>query len=178
MLKMFSTQVSGLFKKIMDGEEFSFEDSARLLAQASVGDGTIYIHGFGEMKGITAEAFEGAEPFPNGMPLYEKKNKLASITNADRILLFSRYSNDYEALELAGHLREEGIPFIAVSTLVPSAEASLDTLADVHIDLRLQKGLIPDDSGNRVGFPSLMAALFAYYGITFTLNEILQEYSE
>lgn len=178
MLKMFSTQISGLFKKILEGEEFSFEDCARLLAQASIGDGTIYIHGFGEMQGVLPEALEGAEPFPNVNPLFNEKNEQAPLAIADRVLLFSRYSDDREAVKLALGLREYGIPFTAVSTLVPSAEQSLDLLADVHIDLRLQKGLLPDENGNRVGFPSLMAALFAYYGIKFTLDEILSEYAE
>lgn len=177
MLKMFSTQISGLFKKIMAEEEFSFEDCARLLAQASIGDGTIYIHGFGEMQGVLAEALESAEPFPKAMPLFDMKNKQIQPNGADRVLLFSRYSNDSEALKLALELRKDGIPFTAVSTLVSSAEQTLDKLADVHIDLRLQKGLLPDENGNRIGFPSLMAALFAYYGIKFTLDEIMQEYS-
>ncbi|RFU62350.1 DUF2529 domain-containing protein [Peribacillus glennii] len=178
MLKMFSTQISGLFKKIMEGEEFAFEDCARLLAQASIGDGTIYIHGLGEMQGILAEALYGAEIFPNAMPLYDENRTQVSLSIADRVLLFSRHSNDEEALKLAADLRRDGIPFTAVSTLVPSAGHSLDQLADVHIDLRLQKGLLPDDNGNRVGYPTLMAALFAYYGIKFTLEEILTEYEE
>ncbi|CAH0345052.1 DUF2529 domain-containing protein [Bacillus sp. CECT 9360] len=178
MLKMFSTQTTGLFKKIMDEEEFAFEDCARLLAQASIGDGTIYLHGFGEMKGILSEALEGVEPFPNVMALYDDKKELASLTNADRVLFFTRYSDDSEALSLAKYLQKEGVPFTAVSTLVLSSGLSLDELADVHIDLRLQKGLVPDDNGKRVGFPSLMVALFAYYGIRFTLDEILQEYAE
>ena len=34
MLKMFTTQLSGLFNRIFDKEELSIEDGARLLAQA------------------------------------------------------------------------------------------------------------------------------------------------
>ena len=49
---------------MMEKEEFNIEDGARLLAQAAVGDGTIYIHGFGEMDGVTKEALEGVEPLP------------------------------------------------------------------------------------------------------------------
>ena len=63
MLKIFSTQLNSLFKKVMEKEEFNMEDAARLLAQAAVGDGTIYIHGFGEMDGVTKEALNGIEPF-------------------------------------------------------------------------------------------------------------------
>jgi len=172
MLKMFSTQMSGLFKKVLDKEAFGFEDSARLLAQASVGDGTIYIKSFGEMNGILSEAFEGAEPFP-GLP-FDDKNM--PYSQEDRVLLFTRTSADKKAIELAQNLQQLNIPFAAISTVVSSEELTLVELADVHIDLNLQKGLIPDEIGNRIGLPNLMVALFAYYGIKFTLEEILQEF--
>ena len=35
MLKMFTTQLTGLFKRIEEKEEYSFEDGARLLAQGA-----------------------------------------------------------------------------------------------------------------------------------------------
>ena len=53
----------------------------------------------------------------------------------------------------------------------PSSE-----LADVHIDLQLIKGLLPNDAGERFGYPSSMAALYVYYGLKFTIEEILAEY--
>ena len=65
MLKMFTTQLTGLFKKIAEKEEFSFEDGARLLAQGQ----TIYLLGFKEMKAVEFEALEGAEPFKGAMLL-------------------------------------------------------------------------------------------------------------
>ncbi|MGQ0519212.1 DUF2529 family protein, partial [Bacillus sp. D-CC] len=38
---------------------------------------------------------------------------------------------------------------------------SLERYTDVHIDTKLLKGLIPDDEGNRYGFPSLIV-LYQY----------------
>ncbi|SFC21222.1 protein of unknown function [Bacillus sp. OV322] len=175
MLKMFSTQLTGVFKKLMDEESFSFEDSARLLAQAAIGDGTIYIHGTGEMKGILAEAFDGPEIFPHAKP-YDTASGSPALTIEDRVLIFTRYANDPEALSLAETLREQHIPTAAVSSIMADIEQSLEKITDVHVDLRLKKGLLPDETGGRYGYPSLMAALFAYYGIKFTLEEILQEY--
>ncbi|MFJ7752778.1 DUF2529 domain-containing protein [Peribacillus muralis] len=172
MLKIFSTQLSGIFKKMMDNEAFGMEDAGRLLAQAAVGDGSIFIQGFGEMQGVTSEALDGAEPFPKAKR-YEHGE---TISREDRFLIFTRHSDDREALKLAHALREEDIPFVAISTSVSSNEESLMELADVHIDLRIHRGLIPDETGNRFGYPTLIAALFAYYGIKFTLEEIIQEY--
>lgn len=164
MLKMFTTQLTGLFKRIEEKEEFSFEDGARLLAQGQ----NIYVVGFKEMKGVEFEALEGAEPLKGAL------TNVDAATGADRILLFTRNSDDQEAVELAGKLHEKGIPFVAVSTLVQ--DGKLEELADVHINLQLKKGLLPDDFGNRYGYPSSMAALYVYYGLKFTIDEILAEY--
>jgi hypothetical protein len=170
MLKMFTTQLTGLFKRIEEKEEYSFEDGARLLAQ-----GSIYIFATKEMKAVVAEAIEGAEPL-TGVKLLAVES-LAELTDSDRVLMFTRYSSDEAAVEMAVQLQEKGIPFVAVSTVVPDG-GRLVELADVHIDLRLSKGLLPDDFGHRYGYPSSMAALFVYFGLKFTIEEIIAEYEE
>lgn len=173
MLKMFTTQLTGLFKRIEDKEEFAFEDGARLLAQAPVGDGSIYIFGAAEMKAVEFEALEGAEPL-NGAKVLTP-DKIDQLTDADRAVLFTRTSSDEAAFAVASALQAKGIPFVAVSTVT---DGGLAELADVHIDLRLKKGLLPDDEGNRFGYPSSMAALYVYFGLKFTIDEILAEYFE
>ncbi|WHZ03032.1 DUF2529 domain-containing protein [Neobacillus sp. YX16] len=164
MMKMFTTQLTGLFKRIEEKAEFSFEDGARLLAQGQ----TIYLVGFREMKAVEFEALEGAEPLKGALP------NVDAATPADRVLLFTRTSADEDALELAAKLKEKDIPFVAVSTSVP--DGKLEEIADVHINLQLLKGLLPDDFGNRYGYPSSMAGLYVYYGLKFTIDEILAEY--
>lgn len=164
MLKMFTTQLTGLFKRIEEKGEFSFEDGARLLAQGH----TLYLAGFKEMKAVEYEALEGAEPLKGAKAL----TSLDELTSADRVLLFSRHASDQEAIELATALQEKGIPLVAVS----AGDGELVELADVHISLQLTKGLLPDEMGNRYGYPSSMAGLFVYYGLKFTIDEILAEY--
>jgi hypothetical protein len=61
---------------------------------------------------------------------------------------------------------------------VQDDSSGLESLADVHIDLKLAKGMLPSETGGRIGLPTSMAALFLYYGIKFTLDEILSEYDE
>lgn len=163
-MKIFTTQLTGLFKRIEEKAEFSFEDGARLLAQGQ----TIYLVGFREMKAVEFEALEGAEPLKGAL------TNVDAATSADRVLLFTRTSADGDALELAAKLLEKDIPFVAVSTSV--SDGKLEEMADVHINLQLAKGLLPDDFGNRYGYPSSMAALYVYYGLKFTIDEILAEY--
>ncbi len=90
------------------------------------------------------------------------------------MLLFTRTSADGEALELQSKLQEKDIPFVAVSTWFQME--NLAEMADVHINLQLTKGLLPDDFGNRYGYPASMAALYVYYGLKFTIDEIFAEY--
>jgi hypothetical protein len=176
MLKMFTTQLTGIFKNIAEKEEFSFEDGARLLAQAAAGDGSIYIWGAQEMKAVEVEAVEGAEPLPRAKVLTEADRD--RLTDADRVLLFTRFADDSPALELAKGLRDKGIPFVSVSTVIDLDGENLTQIADVHLDLRLKKGLLPDEVGTRFGYPAGMAALFVYHGLKFTIDEILAEYEE
>ncbi|SMQ58320.1 protein of unknown function, partial [Bacillus sp. OV166] len=121
------------------------------------------------------EALEGAEPLKGAKVL--SLESFGELTDSDRVLLFSRYASDEDAMEVAAQLQEKAIPFVAVSTAVPEG-GKLQELADLHIDLRLTKGLLPDDFGNRYGYPSSMAALFVYFGLKFTIEEILAEYEE
>lgn len=178
MLKMFTTQLMGLFKALQEKEEFSIEDSARLLVQASAGQGTVYLYGTAEMKGVVYEATKGAEPLTNASK-WDESMDLDTLHDTDRFLILSRYSNDDKALHLAKELANRGIPFVAISTTLNSTEKdSIEKLADVHIGLKLTKGLLPDEQGGRFGYPALMAALFVYYGLRFTMDEILSEYNE
>jgi hypothetical protein len=175
MLKMFTTQLTGVFQKIAGEEEYQIEDAARLLSQAPAGDGFIYIIGTAEMKGIAYEALEGAEPLRYTKIISDPQ--LGGLSSADRVLLLSRFSTDEEAVRLAFLLAEKGVPFVSVCSCLDEEDpGQLAALADVHINLHLTKGLLPDDEGNRYGFPSAMTSLFVYHALKFTIDEILAEY--
>ena len=102
ILKMLTTQISGLLQRIAGNGEESIEETARLLAQATIGEGRVIIAGFGEMEAVTATALHGAEPL-NGAVRYEIG---MDITTADRIWLLTRSAMDEPALELARQLAE------------------------------------------------------------------------
>ncbi|MEH6943626.1 DUF2529 family protein [Bacillus sp. JJ722] len=176
MLKIFTTQLNGIFKNITE-DEFIIEDAARLLAQAAISDGGIYIHGFKEMQGVLSQAIEGDEAIPHCKPLFVN-NRLVSLSPVDRVILVSRHSHDEDALQLAHQLINEQIPFIALSSIVDSQQEGLQTLADLHIDLKLKRGLVPTETGERIGYPALLIALYVLYAINLTLIELLNELHE
>ncbi|MGR3766159.1 DUF2529 domain-containing protein [Rossellomorea sp. NS-SX7] len=172
MIKMFTTQLAGLFKRISEKQEFEIEDAARLLAQAAVGQGSIYIKAYGEMEAVAAEALYGAEPLPS----IKKFDESVPVTEADRVLVVTRLSTDEEAIEFAKGLADEGIPFVGISGLVGENEG-LAGLADLHLDTKVIKGMLPgEEIGERVCMPTSMAALYIYFAIGFVIREMLEEY--
>ncbi|MGD7042960.1 DUF2529 domain-containing protein [Jeotgalibacillus proteolyticus] len=171
MLKMFTTQLSGLFSRLHGKEELLMEDAARLLAQAAVGEGTIYIKGFEEMQGVAEEALNGEEPMACALQL----QNVEDLDGADRVLIITRRSTDEPALSLGKKLQDKQIPFTVISGVVKDAENDLTSLADVHLNTQLVKGMLPDEDGSRFGFPSLMAALYLYHGLKFSLDEMIIE---
>jgi Domain of unknown function (DUF2529) len=175
MIKMFTTQLSGLFKRISEKQEFEIEDAARLLAQAAVGQGSIYIKAFGEMEAVTAEALYGAEPLPS----VKKYDESAALTEADRLLIVTRLSSDGEAVEFAKALAADGVSFVGISGVVGENEGGLDGLADLHLDTKVIKGLLPgEEIGERVCMPASMAALYIYFALGFVIREMLEEYED
>ncbi|MDZ5711214.1 DUF2529 family protein [Jeotgalibacillus haloalkalitolerans] len=172
MLKMFTTQLTGLFGRLQSKEEMEIENAARLLAQASVGDGSIYIKGFGEMAGVTAEALQGEEPLEGVRELQNADE----LTVADRVLLVTRRTTDPQALAFAEKLIEAEVPFAVIAGKVKDAEQDLQEKADSFLNTQTVRGMLPDEFGGRFGFPSLMAALYLYHGVKFVLDEILEDY--
>ncbi|THE10284.1 DUF2529 family protein [Bacillus timonensis] len=176
MLKIFTTQLQGHFNRIMEKEEMNMEDGARILAQSVISNGSIFVHGFGEMAAVETEALFGAEPLKSAKPLFTN-NKINEVEGVDSVLLITRFSTDEEAIKLAEELRGNGIQTVAISAIVKTEdERTLNKIVDIHIDSKLTKPLIPDDVGTRFGFPSVMTALYAYFGLTFTIKEMVDEF--
>lgn len=169
---MFLTQLTGLLKRVGEKEEDAIEDAGRLLAQSLVSEGTIYIKGYGEMAVIETEALHGAEVL-KGVKSWTTG---ARLTDADRVLIATRFSDDPEAVQLAQKLSEDGVFFAAISS--KKENAGLESLADAFIDIRLTKGILPDENGGRTGFPSSIAGLYTYFLLKMTIDDILAEYEE
>ncbi|WP_100374207.1 DUF2529 domain-containing protein [Bacillus sp. FJAT-45037] len=172
MIPIFTTQLIGRIKAIREKEE-EFEDAARLLAQAIVGDGTVYVYGTRELHGIVSEVTYGTDRHEAILPL--RQDEMSSLTPADRVLLFSPFTNDDEACRLATKFHMQGVPFLSVSNLSDEQDASY-SLADIHVDLESNIGLVPDELGNRNGYPTSIVGLYTYFCLILTVKEIVSEY--
>jgi hypothetical protein len=169
LLKIFTTQLSGLFKRIQDDEE-AIEDGARLLAQSVITGHTIYIYGNKEFSGIKKEALYGRESYPY---VKELPNDLKEITPQDKVIMFLQGTIEEDELDLARKLYEQDTGIVAVSN---EGKEAFEPYYDVWIDTKLKKPLVPGENGERIGYPSLLTGLYVYHALNLTLKEILEEY--
>jgi hypothetical protein len=176
MSKILTTQMTGLLQRIQTSEEEAIEDTARLLAQAGIGQGNVYFACFGELKGIEINAIEGASPFTKAVSWSPE----AALTEADRVVIFTRSCNNPEAIALAKKLYDLFIPFAVVASEPAGDDNELSELAYTYISMKIRGGIIPHPSkiGERVVFPHLIAALFIYEAIKMEYDEMIEDDEE
>lgn len=176
MSKILSTQMSGLFQRIIQSEEEAIEETSRLLAQASIGQGKIYFACFGELQAIELNALHGAEPFTN----LKSWSPSISLTESDRVCIFTANSENPEALSLAKELYDSFIPFSVVSSEPKSDTNELSELAYTYVSMKVRGGILPHPTrlGERVVIPYLMAGLFVFEAIKLNYDEMISDDDE
>lgn len=170
-MKILTTQISGLFQRIAANGEEAIEETARLLAQATIGEGRVILAGFEEMEAVIATALDGVEPL-YGAVRYENEMEIGS---ADRVWLLTRSASDEKSLELARLLADRFIPFAALAAEKPGDDNVLEDLAYTYVATGLTRGLLPSENGERIVQPHAMAALFVYEAVKLAYDEMISE---
>lgn len=173
-MKMLTTQIRGLLERVAEGQEESIEETARLLAQALVGQGRIVLAGFDELEAVTLTALHGVEPL-HGAVRYSADLELST---ADRVWIVVRNADHPAALELARELAEAFIPFAVLTADKDADDNELASLAFTYISTGLKKGLIPGPTGERTVQPHAMAALFVYEAVKLSIDDMLLDEEE
>lgn len=169
-MKMLTTQVSGLLQRIVRNNEASIEETARLLAQATVGEGRIIMASFGDMDAVRLVAARSKASFSQ-MVHYEFGMK---ISTEDRVWILTHSEENGPALELAQVLIKDFIPFAVVAT-EKADDNELAGLATTYISTGLTRGLLPGDDGTRYVEPHALAALFIYEAVKISYDEMLED---
>ncbi|WP_432363648.1 DUF2529 family protein [Sporosarcina sp. UB5] len=171
-MKILMTQIGGLLQRAGSNNEEAVEETARLLAQATIGEGRVIFAGFDEMEAVGLNALHSAEPF-RGAVLYEEGMEIHS---ADRVWLFSRSATDVRALQLARVLAEQFIPFAVVAGEKATEENELADLAYTYMATGVVKGILPgEDIGSRIVQPHVLVALFLYEAVKMAYDEMVRD---
>ena len=173
MSKILTTQLTGLLQRIEKTEEEMIGDTARVLAQAGIGEGTVYFACFGEMEALAIHALKGSEPFKKGAIWHDR----IELNSADRVIIFTNSASNEGALALARTLSEAFIPFSAVASEVASDDNLLSELAYTYVSLKVRGGILPhpEKLGERIVFPHLFAALYVYEAIKMEYDEMVED---
>lgn len=161
-MKILTTQLTGLFQRIAK-EEQAIEDTARLLAQAIIGEGRIHLAPFGELEAVAASALNGAETLESAV----RYDPSAELSTADRVWILARKD---EGDSLAQELSGRAVPFAMLT-----AESHGNETADVFLSMDIDKGLLPGEDGERIMLPHGLGALYIYHAVKLTIDEMLAD---
>ena len=133
MLKIFTTQLSGIFFCFFSKQAATIEGGACFVAQAVVRGHAVYFHGKNELAAVALAASESKEPFPGAkvLPLDQKERSL--LHPSDRVLLFYSDPEDQEIQSLVKELHEQGTPIVGVGP-AQKETSFIEEHCDVHID--------------------------------------------
>lgn len=163
MLKIFNTQLNGIFKKI-DMQEAELDIAGRLLAQAVVGEGRIYVKGFGDLKHFEDFAVQSKENLFDAAVYISD----ALVDATDRVLVMSD-EYDESTAEFVDSLEERNIDYV----LVCNKHADIQSMN--FIDLSTPRALVPTEDFSRIITPHMMAMNYIYYAIYSVMHEMLVE---
>ena len=194
MDKILQTQFTHILNGLHDQTE-EIEMAARLLAQASFGEGNVYIRGFGDFELLEDFLTESETALPGAL----KFGGIAPITSADRVLVLSKYADEplsvfLEELEvenieyvlvcnkkggragggIAGGAGSAGAGGIAGTGGEGSAGESPVDFESVHhfIDLKSPREVVPTPDLDRIVNPYIMSFMYLYYQMYALIQEM------
>ncbi|MCU7558127.1 DUF2529 domain-containing protein [Macrococcus capreoli] len=163
MLKILSTQLNGIFKKI-DNQEMELDIAGRLLAQAVVGEGCIYVKGFGDLKCFEDFVVNSKESLFDAQVYISD----AIVDSTDRVLVMSD-TYDESTAEFVDSLETRNIDYVLV------CNKHDDITAMNYIDLSTPRAIVPTEDFSRIITPHVMAMNYIYYAIYSVMHEMLVE---
>lgn len=172
-MKMYITQLRGVFEAISRDNEEALEETGRRVAQSLVSGGQVYVHGWTSLSAVVHEATESPNALPGAKPLLDEPGQPVTLSDQDTLLLFVPAEYENEALNWNQKFRSSGADLIAIS--FQKDNPSFDEAWDGHLTLPPAQPLIPFTDTKKIGEPSSLAALFLYHLIFFSVMEILDE---
>ncbi|SDZ44968.1 protein of unknown function [Evansella caseinilytica] len=176
-MKIFQTQLQGLLQRFQD-YELDMEEAARLVSQAIISEGQLYIYGEKELRGIVQQALLGEDALPSIV----ESTAETRFSELDVVLVFSPDPGSETAAAIVKKAAENGAQVIGISSpgITEKADEAYQTTwttdCQYHFSTGISKGFVPLDDGRRIGKPHLLAALHLFYQLYFIVLEFLEEY--
>lgn len=170
MLKIFNTQLNGIFSKI-DAQVEEIEIASQLLMQAIAGEGHIYIKSFDDLSYFSDYIVNSAEQLPSS----KKINILADIKNldtTDRVLLIAPFITN-EVSHWINELNHKDIDFVLISN--KDKENKTHEQLMHYVDLQSPRAIVPTADFSKIITPHTMAINYIYYIMFAEIYEMKEE---
>lgn len=163
MIKIFNTQLNGIFNEI-NAQEEELDIASRLLAQAVAGEGKIYVKGFGDLKYFEDFTTMSEEA------LFEAEKLITEsvIDRTDRVLIMADYYDD-AVKEYIEDFEQKDIDYVLVCNKNDAVTSRN------FIDLCTPRAIVPAEDFSRIITPHVMAMNYIYYIIYAGMKELLDE---
>jgi hypothetical protein len=168
MMKILDTHFNGKLQTLAKQEDELY-DVVRLLSQALVGEGTVYVDAYGECEGLHPMLSEG----PDQMKRVTKIKDRKTLHAVDRVLIITPDTERSDLLASLARYDAWHTPYaiVTLSDVAETLERSIAPLA-----LKFNKGLLPAEDGSRHGLPSLALCAFLLTHILTQLQEMTEEW--
>ncbi len=171
-MKMYITQLRGVFENLSELNDEPIEETGRRLAQTIVSGGTIYVHGIGPFTSMVEEITNSANALPSTKLWERGKEAQKPPSNMDTLLLLISKDKQTEALQFLPDTDSQVIGILQGFEAIPDR---LNNQLDVQLTLPDSGALIPFNDSQKIGDPIAFAQLFLYHLIYFSTMEILDE---
>ncbi|QQK78007.1 DUF2529 family protein [Salicibibacter cibarius] len=171
MIKSYTTQLQHVFHTIGKQEE-AIGDSARLLAQALVGEGTIYVMANKRFSAL-ADTIVQNEDTPKRIQRIAQQQKEA-LTTTDRMLVLSEGTETKNELLYLQGLLQAHIPLVFLGPGSPSLSFK-EGMEEPMVITTPSSPIVPAPDGSKSGHPTEIAIIYAYQAMMFELSEMIAE---
>lgn len=173
MLKIFNTQLNGIFTKI-DTQLEEIEIASQLLMQAANGEGKIFIKTFDEINYFSEFMTKSTESLPHSITL-DSLEEINTIDTTDRVLLVGSFFTP-ELNQWIKKLNDEDIDFVVISN--KDREHNTHESLMHYIDLSTPRAIVPTADYSKIITPHIMALNYIYYIMFAEMYEMKQDLNE
>ncbi|WEG13091.1 DUF2529 family protein [Pullulanibacillus sp. KACC 23026] len=171
-MKMYITQLRGVFEKVSQENEDVLEEAGRRLAQTIASDGQIFVHDFSPIPLLSMEATKSENTLPNVQPLLNDE-ATKQLSERDLLLLYLQKDYEDEAIRLIKSVKPSGAQIIGI--LSADIIDPFGDLFDACLTVPVSEPLIPFDDFGKMGHPESLTLLFTYHLLYFSVMEIVSE---
>lgn len=173
MLKIFNTQLNGIFSKI-DAQEEEIAIASQLLMQAAGGEGKIHVKTFDEVNHFSSFITESKESLPQSQTM-SSLTDIESIDTTDRALLIAPFFTD-ELNTWIEKLNDKDVDFVVIANK-DKENKTHETLMH-YIDLCTPRPIVPTADYSKIITPHMMAINYIHYIMYAEMYEITQDLNE